>query len=43
MSYDGWVEMWKMRLLNEHLLDVYGEEEDNDEMDFYSETLEEEL
>ena len=43
MSYDGWVEIWKMRLFNEHFLEIYGEEKDNDEIDFYSDTLDEEL
>ena len=28
MSYEDWVERWQLRLLNEHLLEVYGEEDE---------------
>ena len=45
MNYEEWIERWKIKLLNEHLLEVYGseDEEDPNETDFYSETLKEEL
>ena len=30
MSYEDLVERWQIRLLNEHLLEVYGDEEESD-------------
>ena len=32
MSYEDWIERWQLRLLNEHLLEVYGDEEESDDV-----------
>ena len=42
MSYEDWIERWQLRLLNEHLLEVYGDEEESDD-EIFEEFSEEEL
>ena len=32
MSYEEWVEKWQLQILNEHLLEVYGEEDAYEEI-----------
>jgi len=39
MSYEEWVERWQLQQLNDHLLTVYGDEDESDDEELCEEEI----